>query len=727
MSLIDLINPPQDRQRQQKHELHQWQVKGYSTQPMGNYLKALGLLRMIKEIDPHVRGFWQGDRFFIQSSLKPEEIIDRILSSYEPSGICTPWNGSSGFYRKMPPSMADILQSNCPRWNKLKNAYQISQKLTAPQGLPQELKNKTKKYEFISQVRSAAIEESWHDWLNVVSVPETVTNKNGTTKQEYIYPGITGGTGGIIGNKDMGVCFAEALNCLWNLSTGFAKSNARFLIESSLLGKSEPNSLLKKSLLTQFHPVNDFLLDMSVIEHHREYAKAGSTTGLCNPFDAVLIYEGLLTFSGVSCRIKNTNSEKTQASFSFAVDLAIGTADVAVLAEDEKKAEEIWLPLWNTPLSWNDLREEFFNPNRLRLPNQQITDTIDFAYSLSRWSQNNDINRYLRYAFLKRKGKSSYFAIPVGEFSLKSSKTKDLAAQLRYFRRDCRRISQTEKATHTLKRAIAIVERELILLAAGKGSYLNCLIQIGVLEREISYSSILDDDGNQIRALQPLNPEWLDRALIEDNSSECRLGIALACLNLRNRATKVRVNAKGKYVWVEDAKIDWSKRNLVHNLIHLQRRWQVERIQELNPIPTKLAIPSFADLDNFIRGNVSDSKIEQIALGASICIGVKRKFMGGYVETLPPHYAIGALLGWGKTEFGEEIGGQELMFNALSRGQPKLAMQYGLRRLKGRGMIPYLKHLEFTPNAERIAAAMAFPLSVKQLNKLQNYYLKSAN
>ena len=262
MSLTDLINPPQERQT----ESYQWQVVGCSTRPMGNYLKALGLLRIIKDkIAPDAQGFWQGDSFYIQSSLTWEEIIDRILMSYEPSGISTPWNGSSGFYRKRPSFMVDILKSKCDRWNRLKNAYQICLKLTDREGLREDLKkkNKTKKYEFISQVRSAAVEESWNNWLNVVSVPKIVVDEDGKRKQEYAYPGLTGGTGGIIASKDMGYCFADAISCLWDLKTGVAKKNAKSLIESSLLGISDSKSLSYKSLLTQFYPVNDFLLDIS--------------------------------------------------------------------------------------------------------------------------------------------------------------------------------------------------------------------------------------------------------------------------------------------------------------------------------------------------------------------------------------------------------------------------------------------------------------------------------
>ena len=316
----------------------------------------------------------------------------------------------------------------------------------------------------------------------------------------------------------------------------------------------------------------------------------------------------MLTFSGVSCRTKNTKSEKTQASFSLAVDLAIGTADLASFTEDNKRLEEIWLPLNHTPKTWNDIREDLFSSNRHRLPNQQITDTIDLAEELSKWSQDNEINRYVRYAFLPRKGKSSNFAIPIGDFFPGTQNAEDLAAQLRYFRLDCRQISRSDIATPSLISAIALLEKELIELNSGNGSYLNCLIQIGTLEREISYSSILNSDGKFIHALQPLKSKWLDRALIEDNSTECRLGIALANLGLRARATKIRTNTKGNLAWDRDANLDWGRRNLIDNLIFLQRRWSIGCDRESNSMPTKLFTPSFADLDCFIRGNVSDQE-----------------------------------------------------------------------------------------------------------------------
>ena len=724
MNLTDLIDPPKNSQK----ELHQWQLPGCSIRPMGNYLKALGLLRIV----PGLRGYWQGNNFAIESQQTPKEIIDRILNDYQPSAICTPWNGSSGFFPKKIETkdcrlVAQVLKSSADRFARLKNVYSISQKLIQKEGFKTAPKNQ-QKIEFIAKVRSKAIEPSWANWLNVVSVPKINIDKKGRTKQEFAYPGLTGGTGGIIGSKDMSASFVEALSLLWDLETGLSRENTKLFLEASLLGKSVEDSLIRQPLLTQFYPINDYLLDISGAKGHSEYAQSGEAkTTLCNPFDAVLIYEGLLTFSGVSCRIKNTNREKTSATFSFAVDLAVGTADLATFTEDLTRVEEIWCPLWKVTLTWDDVRSDIFNPNRRRLPNQQVTDTIDMAYALSKWSEDNEIERYIRYAFLPRKGRSSNFAIPVGEFILDTKRSRDLAAQLRYFRLDCRYIARSDNTTPALKSAISLLEKELVKLANGTGSYLNCLMSLGILEREISYSSILNRNGSYLNALQPLKPQWIDLALAEDKSVECRLGIALASLGLRQRATKIRINAQGKSVWVKNANLDWSKRSLVDNLIFLQRRWLIERSQGKKPIPRKLVNPSFADIENFIRGNVSDRKIEQIALGASICISLCREFKGGYLETLPPHYGIGAICQWGKTESGEDIGGQGLILNALSRGQPELAMKYGLKRLRSRELFPYLKHPQNTNHAKRIAAAFVFPLSTEQLKYLERYYIRSAN
>lgn len=44
-------------------------LAGCTPTPLANYLKALGVLRLLSVRDPDVRGFWRGDRFVLRTVL----------------------------------------------------------------------------------------------------------------------------------------------------------------------------------------------------------------------------------------------------------------------------------------------------------------------------------------------------------------------------------------------------------------------------------------------------------------------------------------------------------------------------------------------------------------------------------------------------------------------------------------------------------------------------------
>ena len=82
-------------------------LAGCSPTPLASYLKALGLLRLIASptssvsgtaADPEVRGFWENERFHLQTRLTPGALTRFFLEDYAPSPIIAPWNGGSGFY-----------------------------------------------------------------------------------------------------------------------------------------------------------------------------------------------------------------------------------------------------------------------------------------------------------------------------------------------------------------------------------------------------------------------------------------------------------------------------------------------------------------------------------------------------------------------------------------------------------------------------------------------------
>lgn len=50
--------------------LHLHELKGCSPAPLANYLKALGILRLVAEqADPSARGWWQNESFCLLTTL----------------------------------------------------------------------------------------------------------------------------------------------------------------------------------------------------------------------------------------------------------------------------------------------------------------------------------------------------------------------------------------------------------------------------------------------------------------------------------------------------------------------------------------------------------------------------------------------------------------------------------------------------------------------------------
>lgn len=76
-------------------------------EPLGNYLKALGVFRLVAEqADPTARAWWQDGVLQLLTRLDDRAIQDFFLgsdpnsSAYRPTPIFAPWGGNPGFYRE---------------------------------------------------------------------------------------------------------------------------------------------------------------------------------------------------------------------------------------------------------------------------------------------------------------------------------------------------------------------------------------------------------------------------------------------------------------------------------------------------------------------------------------------------------------------------------------------------------------------------------------------------
>lgn len=72
-------------------------LEGCTATSLAEYLKALGILRLLSSGHPETRGAWRGDRFVLTTLLTREEIEAFFLNDYVPTPIISPWSGRAGF------------------------------------------------------------------------------------------------------------------------------------------------------------------------------------------------------------------------------------------------------------------------------------------------------------------------------------------------------------------------------------------------------------------------------------------------------------------------------------------------------------------------------------------------------------------------------------------------------------------------------------------------------
>ncbi|MCX6864801.1 MAG: type I-U CRISPR-associated protein Csx17 [Verrucomicrobia bacterium] len=103
------------------------ELNGCTPEPLMNYLKALGVLRIIvgQGLDPIARGFWKNNVFCLHTELTEDQIVEFFATRYQPSPILSPWNGAGGFEKARGADVAAIAllrSSNDPRLSDFQKA-----------------------------------------------------------------------------------------------------------------------------------------------------------------------------------------------------------------------------------------------------------------------------------------------------------------------------------------------------------------------------------------------------------------------------------------------------------------------------------------------------------------------------------------------------------------------------------------------------------------------------
>lgn len=602
------------------------ELRGCRFEPLSSYLKAIGVLRTIsKQRDDSAKGFWKGRHFAICSYIEENDLIDFFLKEYKPSPVFSPWNKGSGFFPRGKETEAvrvirRLRESAEGRLSDLgKTIRLIDEAIEQVTGKkPEEADDNTiKRYksELMAYCRNTLPDELI-DWLDVVYALTLDTNFEYQPNYAVIM-----GSGGNDGNLEFSVNYLKSVCDVFDMITE-ESNKARNILEKSLFDTGdEPPT--RKSAIGFFHPGG--------------VGGPNATEGfegesLSNPWDFILMVEGVLLFAGsVNRRLsRERESIPNVASFPFSVAAAHGGASVLSTAEGSNISArgELWMPLWEKPLGLRDLKY-LFSEGRASLGRRTATNGLDFARAVATLGVSRGLKRFIRYGIYQRSGKS-YLATPLSLLPVREEKLKgaDLLSDIDYWLSKIRNLA-TDENWPVRAREIPRYIYDCIFNYLEKGdvpSFQRLVIYLG--KAEMVLSAIVS--AGDARRIPPLNLHHAWAELADDGTPEFRLAYALSCIGWTGTdLNPVRMDLQLVDIWPEKQgghRAYWSDKNrktvpYVNDPIWflvsiLERRCVAGKKEERDLVPIgSVSNVSLEDIQRFLEGSLDYKKIIDLFLG----------------------------------------------------------------------------------------------------------------
>ncbi|MBD1911252.1 type I-U CRISPR-associated protein Csx17 [Leptolyngbya sp. FACHB-8] len=698
-------------------------LKGCTPEPLSNYLKALGVLRLVVEQkqDPQAKGYWHNDAFILVTNLTQDDLETFFLHRYKPTPLVAPWNGSTGFYPKDTAQkrlLSAIQRAKTDRFQVYGETIATAQEQVNALRLTVQPKEKDEKRRLLERLRNTLPDEAVK-WLDTCAL---------VTSDDLKFPPLTG-TGGNDGNFEFSRTFMQQLQELIDFATGEPNDTAAALLQAAVFGATLP-ALPFSGKIGQFNPI---------AAGGANAAPGYDADSRVNPWDFVLMLEGIMLFTAGATR---RYEQSDQGGFAYPFTVRPSNVGYGSAAEGDEARAELWTPLWSAPTGLKEL-QLLFSEGRAKVGDRTARYGIDFYRAVSNLGRDRGIDEFVRYSFQVRNG-LSYFAIPLDRFQPKPNPQVDWLTEIDPWLDRFRRAAQDSNAPASIKRTQRQLETAIIDLSRKKATLLNVLIALGEAEAALDRSLKFAQE-KFLRPLPLLKHGWVDAC--KNDSTEFRLGLALASNNLRPRLVRARPTQPYYWDWAdnEDGITTWENGDLASNLIAVLKREEIEsqlrekKDERENQFTEHISLyKPFTDLDDIVRWinrDVNDERVEAIARGLSL-VDLSKSFRLSEPPELPipAAYALTTITHHRhllreacQKVFGHYILGQDLtlprvpaLLTKLAAGDCYTATQLAIRRLYASGLEPALSEGVYEPRDRtlRIASALAFPISNLDLARL---------
>lgn len=211
---------------------------GCAPKPLSSYLKALGVLRLVVEqqLDPKAKGYWQDNHFCLQTLCTEEELIRFFLRDYQPTPLINPWNGSTGFYPKdktQKKLLDAFCKANPDRFGVYRETIVKAKKQVEYLELTKQPTGEDKR-RLLARLRNTLPDETVK-WLDTCALITSDPADQGGMR----FPQLMG-TGGNDGNFEFGRSFMQQLQQVIDLKTGEPTELSERFLKAALFNAVVP-------------------------------------------------------------------------------------------------------------------------------------------------------------------------------------------------------------------------------------------------------------------------------------------------------------------------------------------------------------------------------------------------------------------------------------------------------------------------------------------------------
>ncbi len=470
---------------------------GCTAEPLGSYLKALAVLRLVAEQeDAEARGWWSPACFCLESRLDPEALVEFFLRRYAPTPILAPWNGGSGFYPKdRKVGIEAIHHSSDDRFAVYRAAIQFAREI--PQVKLEKGATAAEEDERRGQILRDCrngLPDRCVDWL------DAAVGISAEGKRAFA-PIL--GTGGNEGRLDYTNNFMESLAGL--LIAPDRKTPVAGLLANALFGTDTEG--LAEGAVGQYDP-----------------GKAGgfnqgpgiANTSPANPWNFILTLEGAVAWAGGLYRRQGVAFRSFLCS-PFTVRVSAVGYGSASANDDALARAEIWAPIWERPTRYLEFKA-LLREGRADIDSKPAHNGLEFAQAACMLGVDRGIAGFVRYNLLKRRG-DSYIALPSGRFQVRELPEAALVRQLTPLLDEIdRQMKDVPAGYESLRRRVD--EAIYALLLRGRRDNLrDVAAAVGRLYRRILTT------GKSVRVSRRLSQEWLIQLA---DCPEARIAAAVA-------------------------------------------------------------------------------------------------------------------------------------------------------------------------------------------------------